>query len=57
MEFYNGSYDVDWIKVVVAYVNDFPWNTIGGAMAAIMQKPMWICTKQQQDKKMWSCDK
>jgi hypothetical protein len=23
-----------------AYVNDFPWNTIGGAMAASMQNPM-----------------
>jgi hypothetical protein len=28
-----------------AYVNDFPRNTIGGAMAANMQKAMWSCAQ------------
>lgn len=28
-----------------AYVNDFPRNTTGGAMAANMQKPIWICAE------------
>ena len=25
------------------HVSDLPWKTIGGAIAANMQKPMWIC--------------
>ena len=35
------------------YVNDFPWNTMGGAMAAIMQKPMCICTKYHWKQIIW----
>ena len=38
---------------VGTYVNDFPWNTMGGAMAAIMQKPMCICTKYHWKKLIW----
>ena len=30
-----------------AYVNDFPRNIIGGAMAANMQKPMWSCAQPE----------
>ncbi|GER56254.1 cyclic nucleotide-gated channel 12 [Striga asiatica] len=33
------------MKKKLPYVNDLPWKTIGGAIAARMQKPMCSCTK------------
>lgn len=39
------SINVQSIRIKKAYVNDFPRNTIGGAMAANMQKIMWSCAQ------------
>lgn len=56
VSFSNGNQPLQTLILIAqdtsTYVNDFAWKTIGGAIAAKIQKPIWSCIMPD-----WSIDR